>query len=115
MHEYPITKQIIEMSEDMAEKNGSSCVTKITLVVGDYSGYIGDSIKLYFDLISSGTMCEGAELFIERIQPMLKCESCNELFLRNAFSFSCPKCNSQGLPTEVGREFYIKSIEVEGK
>ncbi len=115
MHEYRVTKQIIQTVEKYAKEKGGKIITKINLVVGDYSGCVADSIALYFDIIAENTMCEKAVLNINKVKPMLKCNVCNEYFERKPFEFSCPKenCNGEGEPTEIGREFYIKSIEIE--
>ena len=112
MHEYPITQRIIEVASEYAVKNDAGEVKIIHLVVGDYSGYVSSSIELYFDIIAEGTVCEKAKLDIERIIPKLKCSRCGELFVRKPFSFECPNCKAEGTPTEIGKEFYIKSIEV---
>lgn len=113
MHEYPITQQIIRTAEKHAKAHDASRVTSIALVVGEYSGYIGDSIQMYFDVISKDTICEGARLAIEPVAPKLRCESCGALFTRKPFEFACPSCGGEGRPTEIGREFYIKEITVE--
>lgn len=55
MHEFPITQQIIKLAEKHATKLGASRVKSIKLVVGDYSGFVGDSIQMYFDVISEGS------------------------------------------------------------
>lgn len=68
---------------------------------------------MYFDIISKGTMVDGATIEIEHIKPKLKCTRCGELFERKPFSFECPVCKGQGEPSEVGKEFYIDTIEVE--
>lgn len=112
MHEYPITKRIIEIADEFAKKNNANEVKKINLVVGDYCGYVASSIELYFEIIAEGSLCKKAKLSIDRITPKLKCNDCGELFIRKPFSFQCPKCNGEGNPTEIGKEFYIKSIEV---
>lgn len=112
MHEYPITKRIIEIAEEYAVKNNAAEVKVINLVVGDYSGYVASSIELYFELIAEGSVCEKAKLNIERVIPKLKCNSCGELFIRKPFSFECPHCKGEGSPTEIGQEFYMKSIEI---
>lgn len=112
MHEYPITQRIIEIAEEYAYKNHAEKVLAINLVVGDYSGYVSSSIELYFDIIAQDSICKDAKLQIERIKPKLKCTSCGQLFLREAYSFACPSCNGEGIPTTIGQEFYIKSIEV---
>lgn len=112
MHEYPITLRIIEVAGEYAKKNQADEVKVIHLVVGDYCGYVAGSIELYFELIAEGTSCEHAKLKIERVEPKLKCESCGKLFVRRPFEFTCPECGGEGRPTQIGQEFYIKSIEV---
>lgn len=113
MHEFPITQQIIKIAEKHATELCASQIKKINLVVGDYSGFVGDSIQMYFDVISEGTLCEGAVIEIEHRKPKLKCAACGELFERELLSFDCPKCGGTGGPTEIGKEFYIESIEIE--
>ena len=112
MHEYPIARQIVEIASKAAQEQGARAVSKIFLVVGDATGYLADCIKMYFDLIAADSICQGAEIEIERVKPLLRCETCGELFERKPFSFECP-CGGQGRPTDIGREFYVKAIEVE--
>ena len=113
MHEYPITEHMVNMAATQCKKVGGQKVHKIILVVGEYSGFVPESIHMYFDLIAEGTVCEGAALEIKRIRPQLKCPQCEELFVRTPGTFACPKCGTDGAPTDIGKEFYIESIEVE--
>lgn len=113
MHEYPITQQILKIVEDTASKHHACRVTRISLVVGELSGFVGDSIAMYFDIISRDTVAEGAELSITYIKSQMLCRSCNEHFQREPYSFACPRCLNDGVPTDIGKEFYIKDIEVE--
>ena len=112
MHEYPITQRIIEIAEEYARENQADEVKVIHLVVGDYSGYVASSIELYFEIIAEGSRCEKAKLEIERVKPKLRCGTCGRLFDRKPYSFSCPFCQGEGSPTEIGQEFYVRSIEV---
>lgn len=112
MHEYPITRRIIEIAGEYAEKHHAKEVKIINLVVGDTCGYAASSIELYFDLIAEGTPCEKARFHIERVVPRLKCSACGALFVRKPFTFECPDCNGEGRPTDIGQEFYVKSIEI---
>jgi len=118
MHEYSLTQSIIETVERhaaAAAENGESfTVRKINLVIGESSGIMGESIRLYFDIIAKGSNCENAVLEIESVKSMLRCKVCGALFERKPFSFEC-ECGGEGAPTEIGREFYIKNIEVEMK
>ena len=114
MHEYPITQQIVKIAEEHAREQGASAVKKVCLVVGEQSGFVGDSIQMYVDVISKGTLCQGAEVDFRWIKAKLRCSDCGELFERTElYSFACPKCGGQGGPTDIGKEFYIDSIEIE--
>ena len=57
-------------------------------------------------------LCEGAQVTIEGVKPKLSCEKCGKLFERKRFSFTCPFCGGSGNPTETGKEFYIKDVEL---
>lgn len=115
MHEYPLTCEIIRIAEGYGKVNNALKVLKIGLVVGEYSGFVGDSIQMYFDEISIDTLCEGSVIEIKYVKPKLKCSNCGILFERQLLSFYCPNCNGLGRPTEIGKEFYIEFIEIEEK
>lgn len=113
MHEYPITQQIIKICEKQCKEAEAAAVKSVHLVVGERSGYVAESVKMYFDIISEGTACHGAEIVITQTRSKLRCPSCGELFERELLSFACPKCGTDGEPTDIGREFYVDYIEVE--
>lgn len=114
MHEYPVTIAIIEIAERHARQHGADRVTGINLVVGENSGYLPECIDMYFDIIAGEGVCKGARLGFERIRPLLRCKKCGRHFPRRPFEFGCPvrDCGGEGEPTDIGREFYVKSIEI---
>jgi hydrogenase nickel incorporation protein HypA/HybF len=112
MHEYPVTVEIVRLAEEAARTHGGR-VRSIHLVVGEDSGFIGESIQMYFDVVAEGTLCDGAELSIRSVAPLLHCDKCGALFERKRFSFICPQCGGDGSPTEFGKEFYIDTVDIE--
>ncbi|MDR3295097.1 MAG: hydrogenase maturation nickel metallochaperone HypA [Clostridiales Family XIII bacterium] len=112
MHEYPVTEQIIKIAEKHGRESRASQVESITLVVGEQSGFIGESIQMYFDIIAEGSLCEGAELIIKPVKAQIECSVCGARFRRQPLSFACPSCGGEGRPTETGKEFFIESITV---
>ncbi|GHU49089.1 hydrogenase maturation nickel metallochaperone HypA [Clostridia bacterium] len=112
MHELPVTENIVKIAVKHGEKFRASKVESISLVVGEQSGFIGESISMYFDVISKGTICEGAEIQIKAIKPQLRCTVCGAFFYRKPLSFQCTECGGDGAPTDIGKEFYIESITV---
>lgn len=111
MHEYHKAVDIIEHAIEQAKAEGKSKVTKIFLVIGESSGFSGDSIRLHFEDASAGTICEGAEIVVRPVKTMLKCPNCGEMFVRAPFKFDCPRCGTEGVPSEVGKEMSIEGIE----
>lgn len=113
MHEYAITESIIKTAVEAADNAGASEITEIRLVIGDLSTVIDESVQLYFDIISKGTKAEKAKLIFRRVHARFKCRDCGEVYNKPSTGFDCPRCGGQGMPTGIGREFYIDSIEVE--
>lgn len=111
MHELHKAVDIIEHAIEHAKENGFSKVTKINLVIGNDSGFSGESIKMHFEDASAGTICEGAEIAVRQVETMLRCPKCHEMFVRKPFQDECPHCKVPGEPTAVGKEMAIDSIE----
>jgi len=113
MHEYAVTQSMLDTVVREAGKSGAKKITEIRLVIGDLSTILDESVQLYFDLLSEGTIAQGAKLIFKRIAARFLCKECGNDFEKPARGFDCPKCGGFALPTEVGREFYIESIDVE--
>ncbi|MCR4436725.1 MAG: hydrogenase maturation nickel metallochaperone HypA [Clostridiales bacterium] len=113
MHEYAVTKSIIDTVTKEAEQINANRITVITLAIGDLSTILDESVQMYFDIISEGTLAEGAKLVFKRIPAMFRCRSCGKEFPKPGRGFDCPECGNLGYPTGAGKEFYIESIEVE--
>lgn len=115
MHELSVMTNILEIVLQHAEKNKAKRVSQINLVVGELSDLIPEWMQNYFDFVSKDSIAENAKLQIERIPAIVQCKNCkNEFQLdRNNLEFSCIKCNGTDVELLSGREFLIKSIEVE--
>jgi len=113
MHELGITESIIGIVLDKAKEAGATRITEISLVVGELSGFVPDCIQFYFDSLSRDSIAAGASLHFESPPLQLRCRSCSALFQPEDGSSGCPKCGSCGLEIAGGRQFYIKSMEVE--
>ena len=112
MHELSITQNILNIVTEHAKRANAQKVTVIHLVVGQLTGFIDDSIQFYFDLLSPGSMAEGARLDIERIPAEVRCRSCGKVFALEGYKWTCPKCAAVGGEVLRGREFQVESIEV---
>ncbi len=111
MHDYHKALEMVSYAKEKAQELGKSKVIKISLTVGESSGYTPDSIRMYFNDVSKGTICEGAAVEIESVPSMLKCPKCGEVFERRLMHYECPKCGEEGAPSEIGTAVVIESIE----
>lgn len=114
MHELPVTQGILDVVLEAAAQTGSQRVTAIDLVIGDLSSIVDDSVQFYFDILSRGTLAEGATMRFRRVKPAATCADCAHTFTATAPLVPlCPVCGSVRLQVAGGREFYIESIEVD--
>ncbi len=113
MHESSVTEAMLGQVLQRAKAMGAARICRIALVVGEHSGYGGDSIQFYFDRYALGTIAEGAKLEFTYVQPKMRCTVCDALFVRKPFSFTCPSCGGEGRATKIGTEFYIDTMDIE--
>lgn len=112
MHELSVTQSLLDMVISEAKKVGASSIEKINIVVGELTGIVDESVQFYFEIISVGTLAEGAKLSFKYVPAEFYCGTCGHTYNRNSFSFKCPKCGSTGVMTKKGNELYIENIEV---
>lgn len=111
MHEMAITQSILDIALRYA--NGAGRVTQLNLVIGDLSSVVDDSVQFYWDIISKGTIAEGAILHFERIGTRFRCNDCGQEFEPDGRTFECPQCGGHQVTIVAGKEFRLESIEVE--
>ena len=77
MHELPITEGILKIATEAA---GGRKITIIHLLIGDLSSIVDDSVQFYFDMLSMGTVAEGALLDFQRRPATVTCWDCGQQF-----------------------------------
>lgn len=118
MHEASASEALVKMVSEEALSRGRAegrafRVTRISLVVGESTGYMRESLEFYFAASAKGTPAEGAALDLCYVKPLLRCPSCGLEYERRRFTFECPTCGAQGAMTKAGSEFYVDSIEID--
>ncbi len=109
-----VTQSIFSTVLDYAEKNDASRVLKVNLKIGKITGVVGDCVKFYFEVMSKGTLAEGARLEIEEVVTKARCYSCGQEFeIKDNFDLVCPNCSNFGAEILSGKELFIESIEIE--
>ncbi len=115
MHELSVTESLLNLAVQYGAKARAVRVTSLQLVIGQLSGLVDESVQFYWDMISAGTICEGAQLRFERRPATLRCLDCDELYTLNGELIDCPRCHSARLKVVSGDEFFLESIEVEAE
>jgi hydrogenase nickel incorporation protein HypA/HybF len=110
-----VTENILNIAVQHATQANAVRVTVLHLVIGQLSSIVDDSVQFYWDMISAGTLCEGARLHFERRPAMLKCLQCDQTYLLSGELTDCPSCHSARIKVVAGEEFYLDSIEVEAE
>ncbi len=113
MHELPVTERIMEIVLDHARRASAKRVVKVNLVIGELTGFVGDSIQFYFEILSKETEAEKASLSISCIPARARCQQCKREFQPGSMDWVCPDCGGPVEEVVAGREFYVESIEVE--
>src|SRR3990172_1832280 len=113
MHELAVTESILNIALRHAEQAHATRVTDLHLVIGRLSSIVDDSVQFYWDMISQGTICEGARLHFERTPATLLCLDCNTTYTLAGELTGCPQCGGEHVTVTGGDEFRLDSIEVE--
>lgn len=109
-----IALQVIEIAAaSIPEELRHARVARVNLVVGKLSAVVTDSLRFCFEAASKETPVEGAELAIEQVPVVARCNGCGHQFTIEEPAFSCPACKSGNITLVSGRELDIKSIEIE--
>lgn len=111
MHELSIAQSILDIIQDEANKNSMAQVSVVRLKIGRLTAIEPSSLSFCFDLISKGSLAEGAKLEIESIPITGRCNRCGKEFqLEDPFA-NCPHCQGLNIAILTGREFFISEIE----
>lgn len=113
MHELAVTESVLQIAERHAQQAGASQVTDIYITIGQLSSIVDDSVQFYWDIISAGTLCQGAQLHFERIPARLSCQDCGHEYSIPTALEPCPNCGGYHVKVVAGEEFFVDSIAIE--
>jgi hydrogenase nickel incorporation protein HypA/HybF len=113
MHEYSVTKALVDLCNQEAEKNHFKKVYKINLKVGKFTGFSPECIQFYFDYLKVNTKCSEAKIIFDGIPMRIKCHTCKKDINIDDPIFICPDCGGSNIELISGREFYVEAIEGE--
>jgi hydrogenase nickel incorporation protein HypA/HybF len=108
VHELSLSMAILDTVERHAEGRP---VSRVSLTLGALRQVVPDSLDFYFEIVSRGTVCEGAELSQTLVGGRARCDGCAHEWQLDLPLFRCPRCGETAHPV-AGEEFMVESIEV---
>lgn len=113
MHELSITEHLLADCIREAEAMNASRIRTIRLCIGQLRGIVPECIQIYLDMLAEGTIAEGARIESETPPVRVRCLDCGQDGDITSHHLECPHCGSLRLRLLSGKEFYIKSLEVD--
>lgn len=113
MHEMSLCEGILQILEDQAQPQGYASVKTVWLEVGALAGVEMEALKFAFDVVTKGTLADGAKLEVIEVEGQAWCLPCEKTISINARFDACPECGSHQLQICGGEELQVKELEVE--
>lgn len=114
MHELGIVKHVIRTLHDVAAENNVSRIGSVTLEIGEVSGVITDQLVDCWNYFrEKDGLVAGAPLYVETLEAVTLCTSCDKTYRTVDHGKICPFCGSKETYLLRGNEFLIKQIEAE--
>jgi hydrogenase nickel incorporation protein HypA/HybF len=114
MHELSATRMMLSAALTAARSRGIGRIRKISLVVGELTGFVDEPVTTYFRDLSRGTPADGAVLTIRHVPMVLECRGCGKTQpVGVPLPSVCPACGSADIRASGGMQWYIASVEGE--
>lgn len=113
MHELGLVESAMETVLRHAAERRAAQVNRVVLRIGSLAGVEPEALRFAFDVVTRGTIAEGAELEIEAVEAESFCAECRQTFTpEGGVVFICPRCGSLSGELRHGRELELARIEL---
>jgi len=113
MHEMALCEGVLQVLDEYAGKQGYTRVRTVWLEIGALAGVEVEAMRFGFDVVTRGTLAEGAQLQIIERPGEAWCLQCAKTGTVKQRFDACPDCGSYQLQVTGGEEMRIKELEVE--
>ncbi|MEY2984170.1 MAG: hydrogenase expression/formation protein HypA [Cyanobacteriota bacterium] len=112
MHEVSLMEQTLAIAVEQARQHRASCIHRLTLNVGQQSGVVPEALAFAFDVVSQGTIAEGAVLTLIDIPVTCRCDQCHANFRPSDWVYICPHCHQISQTIIDGKQLELASLEM---
>ena len=112
MQEMSLCEGILQVIEDAARREGFARVSRVRLEVGRFAGVEPAALRFGFDVVTRGSVAEGAALELIDLPGRAFCFDCAETVELGQRLDPCPRCGGGRLTPVAGDEMRIRDLEV---
>jgi hydrogenase nickel incorporation protein HypA/HybF len=89
-------------------------VLTVTIRVGHLRQVVPDAMTFSWEMVTAGTVLDGAALRIEHIPAVVACRACGATTTLDAPILACGSCGARAVTLQSGDELLIVSLETAG-
>lgn len=113
MHELSVTESLLEIALRHAQAAQAKRINTLYLVIGQLSSIVDDSVQFYWDIVTKGTLAEGAQLQFQRIPTEMVCLDCLHRYTPDKEDMACSSCGGIHVKIVAGEEFRLEALDIE--
>jgi hydrogenase nickel incorporation protein HypA/HybF len=110
MHELSVAESIVSVVERHA---AGRTVRAVDVRVGHMRQVVPTALEFAFELVTQGTVLEGAELRIEEVPAVALCRRCGAETRLEGFPLACGRCRGMDVELVAGEELLVDSLELD--
>lgn len=121
MHEVSVMSSILDSVLEELKKYRVEKVEAVYLTIGELTFLGEDQLRFAFEVLTKGTILEGAELVVDREAVEVRCRGCgyagkaeyleDEMYHLQVPTLSCPRCG-KGVEAVKGKSCMVRSVKV---
>ncbi|HKK22443.1 MAG TPA: hydrogenase maturation nickel metallochaperone HypA [Pseudohaliea sp.] len=113
MHELSLCESILDIIEEHARTHGFTQVRTVRIAVGILSCVEPEALHFGFEVVTRGTVAEGAVLEIDRPPGEAWCWDCQALVPVADRISGCPTCGGFRLEFHAGDQMRVTELDVD--
>jgi len=113
MHEMSLAEGVLQLVEDTARRENAQRVKLVVLEIGQMSSVEPEALKFCFEVVTRGSLADGAALEIAEVPGAGWCMQCAATVPMRELFGACPNCGSYQVQATGGTEMRVKEIEIE--